>query len=258
MRLFKVLAKSMCFLLSVTALASSNPVLESGINAFQQGQYDKAKEIFSNLLNEPGWKFAALYNLGNTAVRQKRLGEALGFYTRAMHQNPHDRDTQENIKFVLSNLGSRRLTSPPSNFDIFRNQVLDRFTFGEGLAVSLMASLFFLFNLLRFARLKRNENDALPSTALISSFVLLVFLSSLSSCKLIDSYIGRGTIISDHVDLRSGPNESNASMLEVAEGSEVRVHDVDHDWVQVSLSGGGLMGWIPKTSLMMTSGGGPF
>jgi tetratricopeptide (TPR) repeat protein len=264
MLMFKSLIKFVCTLLclslflTVMARASSNPVLESGINAFQQGKFDEAKQIFSKLMADPSWRFAALYNLGNTAVRQRHLGEALGFYTRAMQINPHDKDTQDNFKFVLSNLGARRLTAPPSNFDIFRHQILDRFTFGEGLALTFLASLFFLFGLLHFVKCKKVDEATLPSTGLISSFILLVFLSSLSTCKLVDSYIDRGTVILEHVDLRSGPNETNASMLEIAEGSEMRVHDVDHDWIQVSPDSGGLMGWIPKTSLMITSGGGPF
>ena len=144
------------------AQASSNPVLESGINAFQQGHFEEAKQIFSKLMVDPSWRFAALYNLGNTAVRQKHLGEALGFYTRAMRVNPHDKDTQDNFKFVLSSLGARRLTAPPSNFDIFRHQILDRFTFGEGLALTLLGSLFFLYGLLHFVKRKKADESALP------------------------------------------------------------------------------------------------
>jgi hypothetical protein len=245
-------------LISIAAFASSNPVLESGINAFQQGRYDEAKQIFSSLMKEPRWRFAALYNLGNSAVRQKHFGEALGFYTLAKAIDPYDKDTEDNLKLVLSNLGSRRITAPPSNYDIFRVNVLDRFTFGEALSLTFLLSVVFLYAFLRFVKRRKAEENALPSTGLVTSFILLVFLSSLSTCKLIDTYIDRGIVISEHVDLRSGPNEANASMLEISEGSEVRIHDFDRDWVQVSLESGGLLGWVPKTTIMVTSGGGPF
>jgi hypothetical protein len=175
-----------------------------------------------------------------------------------MHLNPHDKDTQDNFKFVTSALGGRRLVAPPSNYDIFRTQILDRFTFGEGLGASFILSILFLSSFLGFVKKRRAEPESLPSPRLIVSFFLLVFLSSLSTCKLIDTYIERGIVITDHVDLRSGPNQSNASMLEIAEGSEMRIYDVDHDWLQVSSASGGLLGWVPKASIMMVSGGGPF
>ncbi len=242
---------ALSILLSISASGASNTILEAGINSFQQGKYDEAKQTFTNLMADPAWRFAALYNLGNTAVRQNHLGEALGYYLRALHRNPHDKDTQENIKFVISGLGGRRLVSPPSNYDIYRKEVLSRYTFAESLGGLLLFSIFFLISLKGFLKKRKLESGAI-------SIVFLVLFATLSITKLIDTYSERGVIITDHVDLRSGPSETNASMMEVAEGSEMIIHDTDHDWVQVIPVGGGLMGWIPRTSLMLTSGGGPF
>jgi tetratricopeptide (TPR) repeat protein len=244
--------------LTVAASSATNTILQAGINSFQQGKYDEAKQTFINLMADPPWKFAALYNLGNTAVRQNHFGEALGYYIRALHQNPHDKDTQENIKFVINSLGGRRLVGPSSNYDIYRIEVLSRFTFAESLAALLLFSIFFLMALKGFLKKRKIESGARPSTGAIVSIVLLVLFLALSITKLIDTYSERGVIITDHVDLRSGPSETNASMMEVAEGSEMVIHDTDQNWVQVIPVGGGLMGWIPRTSLMAISGGGPF
>jgi tetratricopeptide (TPR) repeat protein len=244
--------------ISQAVLGATNTLLEAGINSFQQGKYDEAKQTFTNLMTDPAWKFAALYNLGNVAVRQNHFGEALGYYLRAAHQNPHDKDTQENIKFVITALGGRRLVSAPTNYDIYRKEVLSRFTFAEALAGSLLFSIFFLSSLKGFLKKRKLESEALPSTGAISSTIFLVLFTALSITKLIDTYSERGVIIVDHVDLRSGPSETNASMMEVTEGSEMVINDTDHDWVQVIPAGGGLMGWIPRTTLMITSGGGPF
>jgi len=244
--------------LAQVASSAPNTILEAGINSFQQGKYDEAKQTFTNLMADPPWKFAALYNLGNIAVRQNHFGEALGYYTRASHQNPHDKDTQENLKFVLQALGGRRLVGALSNYEIFRREVLSRFTFAESLAGTLLFSLFFLTSFKRFIKTRKFEPGAPPSAGAITSTVFLVLFTALSITKLMDTYSKRGVIITDHVDLRSGPSETNASMMEATEGSEMSIHDTDHDWIQVNPVGGGLIGWIPQSSLMVTSGGGPF
>jgi len=240
------------------SLSATNPTLQEGINAFQQGRYDQAEKSFQNLMSAPEWKFAALYNLGNTAVRQNHLGQALGYYLRAARQNPHDRDTRENIKYVIGALGGRRLTSPPTNYDIFTNEVLDRLTFAEAMAGTFVFSIFFLLSLLRFLRGRKLDSTTAPPSTMLITLVILVLFTALSITKLIDTYTERGIVIVDHVDLRSGPSETNASMMEVAEGSEMSIRDSDHDWLQVNPVSGGLVGWIPRSSLMITSGGGPF
>jgi tetratricopeptide (TPR) repeat protein len=129
-----LLAALFVSLYSLPGLAASNPTLEAGINAFQSGKFDDAKQKFSELLKVPSWKFAALYNLGNTAVRQKHMGEALAYYVLALKRNPHDRDTQDNIKYVYSELGGRHLTAPLTNFQLLTENILDKFTFNEALA----------------------------------------------------------------------------------------------------------------------------
>jgi tetratricopeptide (TPR) repeat protein len=249
----------MLFFSATVAIGAVNENLQSGINAFQAGKFEEAKGFFSESLKSPSWKFAALYNLGNIAVRQGHWGEALGYYARAQRQNPHDRDTRDNIQFVFNQLGGKRLTAAPGNFEIFRSQILDRFTFNEALACLLLVSLYFLIKLLKQIRLWRTQEEQRKvTTSLIFGGVLLFIILALSSLKLIDSYSKRGTIISNHAELRSGPGEANASMLDVSEGTEVAILDSDHDWFQVSPIGGSLVGWVPSSSIMVTAGGGPF
>src|SRR5690242_6421302 len=85
---------------SPSTFATTNPVLEAGIDAYQQSKYDEAKAAFLQLVGKNQWTFAALYNLGNVAVRQKHLGEALGYYERALKKNPRDADARYNFQFV--------------------------------------------------------------------------------------------------------------------------------------------------------------
>ena len=46
----------------------------------------------------------ALYNLGNSAFRQGKLGEAIDFYMASLEANPDDLDTKFNLEFVREEL----------------------------------------------------------------------------------------------------------------------------------------------------------
>jgi tetratricopeptide (TPR) repeat protein len=258
-----VLASIAVILMALPVFAGGNEELQAGINAFQQGRFDEAQTDFEGLLNDSHWSFAALYNLGNVAARQKHFGEALAYYKLALNKKPHDADTKFNIAFAMNNLSPRR-SQNPGNFELFRTEVLSRFAFGEFLAATLILALIFLSSLLEFFRRKKalalDDPTArpAPTATLVVSGVVFAVALTFAILKLADSYTGRGIIITNKADLRSGPGESNASMMEVPEGSEVVIQDSSNGWYQVSLTGGGLTGWVPSSSLILTSGRGPW
>ena len=251
-------------LFGLSARAASNPLLEAGINSYQKGNYDDAKANFVQLVSDPKWTFTALYNLGDIAVRQKHLGEALGYFRRAAIRKPHDSDTLFNMKFVEDALGNRRLGGKVSNFEFFRTDVLNRFSFSEFLALTLVFSFLFLFSIagyLKSRKLIKAEDanlSAPPTPGVLLTGIFFIVIVAISGLKLYDSYTDRGTITAATVDIRSGPNESNASMQEIPEGTEVVIlDDSQPDWKQVALIGG-IAGWVPSKDVMPTTGGGPF
>ena len=245
------------------ALADSNPLLEAGINSYQKGNYDDAQSNFIQLITNPRWSFAALYNLGNVAARQKHLGEALAYYERALQKRPHDKDVLFNIKFVEEALGTRRFAGKLTNYELLRENFLTRFSFSEFLVALFVFSLIFLISLLNFLKrrkvLKTEESGpVLPTPASLASGAILIILTVLTILKIVDSYSERGVVTTAKIDLRSGPGETNASMQEVQEGTEVGVLDSSGDWKQVTFPSRDFTGWVPSKSLMLTSGGGPF
>ncbi len=238
--------------------AKSDPLLEEGVNAFQQGRWEVAREKFLKLSEEGPWKFAALYNLGNTALRQKHFGEALGFYKRAQALNPHDGDLLANIKFVVDSSGFQSMASNKGNLELFRREVLNRFTFDEFLGAFLLLSIFFLGALFKYLKIARLVEGRPPLNAFLPiSAILFLSCFIMASLKLVDTYSDRGTIIIAKEDLRSGPNNQNASLLELSEGLEVKVIDDSNGWRQVTYPNG-VTGWIPESSIMITSGWGPW
>ena len=118
---------------SLTARGDSQALVQEGINAYQSGQYDLARERFGQLINDDRWSFAALYNLGNVALRQKKMGEALAYYRRAIQKKPFDPDARSNIGFVLSGLGIRQFPGARGNRELFRVEVLNSATINQSI-----------------------------------------------------------------------------------------------------------------------------
>ncbi len=57
---------------------------------------------------DDGLRAEALYNLGNSAYRRGRLGEAIDLYMASLEVNPDDLDTKFNLEFVREELKKRQ------------------------------------------------------------------------------------------------------------------------------------------------------
>ncbi len=243
-------------------LSFADSTLQEGLDAFQKGDFDSAHKSFEQLYSEPQMKFTALFNLGNVAVKQKQGGLALAYYRRAQLINPRDKDLSYNMSFV----NQQFKLSPPagniSSYEILRQNIFTIFTFNEVAGVCLIAMILFLMSLYKFLKARKlSEDKPLPSPALFIWGLMFIALLSLSITKLIDCYTARATVISSKTELRSGPTETNAALMELSEGTEVFINDSASNtygmWKQVTVPGN-LTGWVLDKNLMQTTGEGPW
>jgi tetratricopeptide (TPR) repeat protein len=71
---------------------------ETATEAYRQGQYTRAVEMYEGLL-DTGYGSAALYyNLGNAYVRVDRLGPAIRYYEKARRLRPDDPRIRHNLE----------------------------------------------------------------------------------------------------------------------------------------------------------------
>jgi hypothetical protein len=240
------------------ALAPCN--FQAGVDYFQKSQYEEAKTEFQNCINAPQYQSSALFNLGNIAFRQQKLGEALGFYRRYVDQHPFDREARQNLRIAWDRLKIKSIPGPVSAYETVRGQILTRVSIDLVLGITLLFLILLGVFTLRFfrtkarARISENESPAIPASLIVISLFFLVCVGY-TFVKIYDTRVTRATVVSTKVDVKSGPGETNATLFEVPEGLELLILDTHEDWYQVNYPGG-LSGWVPKNSVMITAGDG--
>ncbi len=80
--------------------------LNVGAAHYRMKDFESADAQFSRAaaLGEDELRAQALYNLGNSAYRQGRLGEAIDYYMASLEVNPDDLDAKFNLEFVREEL----------------------------------------------------------------------------------------------------------------------------------------------------------
>ena len=82
-------------------------LMQQGSEYFRSGEFDKAIEIYEELIEE-GYEGTALYyNLGNTYFRIGKLGYSILNYERALRFSPSDEDVKHNLTFAYLSTSDR-------------------------------------------------------------------------------------------------------------------------------------------------------
>ncbi len=220
-----------------------------GNATYQGGDFPGAEKLYRQLVDSGVDSGAVYYNLGNACFKQKRIGPAIYYWEKALAKLPRDPDVRANLE--LANLFVvDRVEVPPDPITIrWIRAAVRLFTVEQESWIVLV--LFLLTNGLVAAHLLASK----PGRALkalvaggICAFALCCFAGSLAWKVYESAYISRGVVISEKVDIRSGPGTENVTVFTVHEGMKLQVHSRLSGWYQVSLPNG-WSGWLPSDSV---------
>lgn len=207
-----------------------------GNQSYEQGDMNKALELYQSLLNQ-GYESSQLYyNLGNVHYRRGERGKAILWYERAGRLAPRDSDIQFNLSLARSHIRE-------DENNLLR-RILLHFTNNELSWVVLILFWFFFLAWGGFT-LGWIKGETWPYVHLwLSGTLLLLCVAWLSA----NTYFTReplAIVISPPGEVRNGPGQEYAVGFTIPEGSKVLIMNQRPDWVQVGVPQQGLKGWMP-------------
>lgn len=231
---------------------------QSGVASYQQKKFDDARLAFGRAVELQPKNVNALTNLALAQFQLGNKGMAVALLRKASDIDPHFSTTQSALKFILPQLEVREIPHEIQTWESIRSSVLVPFSlsgFLAMMALSLFATGWLVLKFLGRRRRALRAESALPQFPVIAVFAALVFIAMtiLAAMKVVDHQIPRGTIIADKASVYSAPDEKSVALFDLYSGLEVILNESKDSWIQVTYPGG-LTGWIPKASVMPTSG----
>lgn len=247
------LCRALAFLLAAAPFLPARTTPEelfARANAFyQQGDFAAAERAYRELAAAGIDSGELYYNLGNACFKQNKLGEAVYFWERAARRLPGDADVRENLELARG-LVVDRLEVPESPLPLrWLSAALHRFTPSQE---SWAAFAFFvagnvLLGIYLLARTPRLARCCLAGC--LTAAVLFVLVSASLAWKLYErTHRPEGVIVSQVVEMRSGPGKGYLTVATIHEGLMVRIRGRADDWYQIVLPNG-WSGWLPAESL---------
>lgn len=228
-------------------------VFTQALTSFKAQDYTKSRDLFKALLIQSPDDPVVLYNLGLVEFSENHAGAAAGYWRRALWLKP-------GYAPALSGLTQLQKKYPQLGTPLFPESLYLHISPWVILIVSVFALAFSGFSIIQnWQRQKKGEQ----SRWILPILGGLVFAGSFLICThyfAVYSQEIRSTLIEAETPLYSSPSLSAPSLLNLPEGSNVKVlrestpnSESKESWIQVQKSPT-QVGWVLKDKVFVHSG----
>ncbi|HET9480764.1 MAG TPA: tetratricopeptide repeat protein [Candidatus Polarisedimenticolia bacterium] len=232
-----------------SSAGQASRLFEAGNGHYAAGRYDEAEKTYRQLLAQGYDSAAVRYNLSNALYKQGRLGPAILELEKASALDPWDADIRENLEFLRGRTPDRISLSgaPTTAFFIERMLALTSTDQDAAVLTVLYLLMSVLTGVLIAARAARLRQAAIWGCAILC-LPLLLAAGSMGTKLYRQATTSHAVVLTERVDVLSGPGDENTTLFTVHEGLKVRIRSRQGSWCLVSLDNG-LNGWVEASSL---------
>jgi tetratricopeptide (TPR) repeat protein len=218
---------------------------------YRTGEYQKAAQLYEQVMKNGYENPALYYNLGNAYFKINNIPAAILSYERARRLAPGDDDISYNLRLANLRLVDKIEPVPQLIFIRWKNTIIQSFS-ADGWAVfgivcvwgALCAGLcFFAFRSLLVQRL------ALLAVAVTFALMMFGFFGMYQQYQYEQSAAG-AIIFSPTVSVKSAPDEKSTDLFVIHEGVKVELLDSVGDWRKIRLADG-KVGWISNQTIQI-------
>lgn len=232
------------FIIVSNCYSGENPrTFLDGIQAYKDGQFDKAIGCFERVIGSGVNNPKLFYNLGNAYLRNNDPGHALLWYERAMRLIPDDPDLKFNYGYALSLTKDEK---EDRDFPLFRILFFWKYLLSQTLTQQIALALNLLFWLTLIVRMllkKKKIINPFAYTLLIAGliFTLTVFYNEYEMM-----YLRYAIILPEKVSVRSGLADDSTELFVLHAGTKVYIGKEQGDFFRIQYSEGKI-GWIKRS-----------
>jgi len=237
---------------------SFEEAFQSGLASYNSKKYDEARLAFGQALEQNPSSAQALTNLGLTEFQLGNKGAAVAFLRKAQWLDPDFSTPRSALEFILPQLEIKEIPHEIQLWESTRARFVAPFSLTAFLAltgISLFSTGWLFLAYTGRRREATRDEKPYPPFPVIPVIIGFVFFGclALTASKIIDHQIPRATVVAEKAFVHAAPEEKSAQLFEIYSGLEVILKATKDDWVQVTYPGA-LTGWIPRASLLQTSG----
>ena len=222
---------------------------EAGNRAYIEGNYDKAIEEYTAILNGGEYSMKLYYNLANAYFKTGAMGKAILYYNKALRIAPSQEDIRHNLALAEAQTKDRIAVIP----EFFLNRWLRTMRNSMSCTAWSVLSLVWLGVLLVFGVLfllaSRIRWRKMGFYGALCAFMLFVATTSFAVSSRNDMLSHNEAIVmGTAISVKSSPDRSATDLFVLHEGTKVKVLTEVDEWVEVVIDDG-KKGWTERKNI---------
>lgn len=245
----KTIVHILIFVLSFNAWAQNDSIFNIANEAYADGNYQEAQRLYQSILKADEMSSELYFNLGNTHYKLENLAESIYYYEKALALKPEDEAIINNLRFAERMRLDQFERLPESEVD----QGLDRFiNFFSVDTWSIIGIVLLAISALAFGVFLFFKQSFIKRLAF--GFCLGFFLLSVGAFSLAQTQLDQITnttyaiIFEDEKTLYEEPNPNSSILLNLHEGSKIKILDEFRSFYKIELPDG-TTGWMDVDGL---------
>lgn len=238
------------FLLSLQPQAQNPDAIFSRANKnYNLGSYEQALAGYDSIV-QLGLHSSELYfNMGNAHYKLNRIAPSILNYEKAQLLDPTNEDIQHNLRFAQNMTIDIIEELPPNAFDVFIKSLSGAFSLPlwSRLVIGLLGLACLAFAVYLQSRQSRTKRQFFVLSLLLAMLSMISFGLALDR-QAQDAQQSEAIIFAQTTDFHSEPNLRSEILVQLHEGTKVRVEDQVEQWVKVRLANG-TVGWLTQSDV---------
>ncbi|UJH66016.1 SH3 domain-containing protein [Allomuricauda sp. SCSIO 65647] len=234
---------------SVWANAQSDQLFSQANDAYNSGEYQKAIELYEEIIADGLHSSELYFNLGNAHYKLNEIGPSIYYYEKALLLNPSDGEIKNNLVYAQNMRLDAIEKMPKTAMAKIYEGVIGLFSFDQWAAMAVISAMIFVLAYLFYYFMRSALKKRI---AFISSMVSMF----LAFWALIFSYLRHqeykndkpAIIFSEEVKITAEPNNRSQAVFILHEGTKVNVLDQYDGWSKIKIADG-QTGWMPTENL---------
>jgi tetratricopeptide (TPR) repeat protein len=218
---------------------------------YQKGEYDKAIELYHQILSKGYSAKEVLFNIANSYYRLNQFHYAILYYERAHRLDPSDEDINFNLRMANLHIVDRFDEVPKLFLVQWWANLVDTYssriwTTVAILSIWISSVVFALFLVVNNVNIKK----ALFAVGLL--FFLLFITNSILAYSRYhnETTTDYAIVFAINSYVKSSPDESSTDLFILHQGTKVQILDRIGKWLKIRIPNGNI-GWIEERELVI-------
>lgn len=245
----KYMAMMFLALLCTVTPAGAQSLVSQANEAYRNGDYVRAVELYEQSGEQDGTSAAYFYNLGNAYYKSGLYPRAILNYERALLLDPGNDDVRFNLEMAQARIADK--IEPLGTFflDQWFTTLRNLFSSNVWAVIAVVAFLIFLAGVVVYFFVDRVVWRKIGFFASLLALLITIGANRFAAVQKQQLTQRESAIVfAPTIIAKSSPSESGTDLFVLHEGTKVYIVDRVGEWSEIRLEDGN-RGWIPTDRL---------